>query len=205
MGARGPQSGHMSRSAASRRRKTASVPGNGRAPACAPSGSPQAPLPGAALGPQCCWVLAQGKETSGSQTSRETGLPPNTQTLQSQQGVLGKSGASGGEAVLPGTQAQDSMLPMQGRLWGVVRYRKKEGPPWALRPQTQATATCRISCTHHHPCLRTGWAPSPGTSASCPCSNGSGGGGGGKQPGWLVHGPGWHCRDEPRGGAGEPA
>lgn len=113
VGAHGPQSGRRSRSAASqrRRRRAASAPGTGHAPVCAPAGSLRAPLPGAALAPQCCW----------------------------------------------------------GR----------------------------------HPCLQTGWAPFPGTSASGPCGGGSGGGG--EAPGWLAHGPGQQCRDGPRGSAVVPA
>lgn len=57
--------------------------------------------------------------------------------------------------------------------------------------------------THRHPCLQTGWAPFPGTSASGPCGGGSGGGG--EAPGWLAHGPGQQCRDGPRGSAVVPA
>lgn len=84
---------------------------------------------------------------------------------------------------------------------GVAKYRKRV-PTGSQTPQLGPLPFIGHQ-THRRPCLRTGWAPSPGTSASCPCGGGSGGGGG-LRPGWRQRGPGRHCRAVPRGDAAAP-
>lgn len=84
--AHGPQSGHRSRSAASprKRKRAASAPGTDPAPACAPSGSLRAPLPGVALAPQHCWVLARKRRSQHSNPRGET-VPHPRPAAQGQQ------------------------------------------------------------------------------------------------------------------------
>lgn len=178
----------MSRSAASRRRRTtaASAPGTGRAPACAPAGRRWARLPGAALAPQCCWALAQEERWSPRLSQAGTQPPPRA----------AEGPREGQEARGSGTHCR---LFRAG--CGVTTYRKRV-PTGSQTPQL-GTLTLIGHQTHRHPCLRTGWAPSPGTSASCPCGGGSGGGGG-LRPGWWQSGPGRHCRAVPRGDAAAP-
>lgn len=132
VGAHGPQSGRRSRSAASqrRRRRAASAPGTGHAPVCAPAGSLRAPLPGAALAPQCCWGLAgRGEVSTGSWPGTDPSPDLVYTTCRSP-----RIGA-GGRVVLPG--------PLPRASGEVVRYRKEEGPPWALGPPAQAHSHLR--------------------------------------------------------------
>lgn len=109
--------------------------------------------------------------------------------------------------VLPVPQTCDS--PPLLRTACTVEAQRGRG----FRPLPQAL-DIRGTLTHHHLCLQTGWAPSPGTSASCPCGGGSGGGGAAHRlagPGAVqgrvaemshVRALGRQCGDGPLHGAG---